>query len=193
MCNNVTDKKRSHPVFIQEFFWAQNRTLATVPQKEQHTHDPDVKVAQLDTKRCLKKTTTRLISPQVEGNVHQGQRQFPELTSGLVKIWRGGVRARTRSGQLQFWWLDGGLMKHWRYLLDTFAGWKCGTVSQARRLQLFQLTFAPVDDAGRCSWLRPLLTSPPHTQQSTRSRQCLTKWKLCEYNLSLFFFWNSFF
>lgn len=47
--------KQSHPVFIQEFFWAQNRTLATVPQMEQHVHDPDIKVAQLDTKRCLKK------------------------------------------------------------------------------------------------------------------------------------------
>lgn len=76
--------KQSHPVFIQEFFWAQNRTLATVPQMEQHVHDPDIKVAQLDTKRCLKKKP-HLISPQVQGNVPQRQRQFPELISGLVK------------------------------------------------------------------------------------------------------------
>lgn len=167
--------KQSHPVFIQEFFWAQNRTLATVPQMEQHVHDPDIKVAQLDTKRCLKKKNT--------SNFSAGSRQRSPTPAPVswIDFWTRKKLERRRASQNPEQPARVLMERRPNETLTLSAGHindlKVWTVSQARRLQLLKLTLARVDDGGCCGWLRPLQTSASHTEQSTRSRQRLTKWK----------------
>lgn len=184
--------KTMHPVFIQRFFWAQNRTLATVPQKgATHTHDPDVKVAQLDTKRCLEINIKKTKNNNKTSNLSAGWRQRSPRPAPVswIDFWTRKKLERRRVSQNPER-PDPVVMVRRRpnETLTLSAGHTNGLEvwdgQSGEQAAASQLTFAPVDDGGRCAWLRPLVTSPSRTLTSMFG-QMETQ---CEKNIIYLFF-----